>query len=151
MKALSTLFSVLAVVGAASFAGVMLAIGVILGGYWRSLPPAQFMAWVAQHGDLIVRAIPLVVLPTVVGLAGALWCDWAVPSARWLWLGAAVCIAAVLGFTAVYFIPANAAFASQAIALDQVPSKLSQWLLLHQIRIGLALAASVLGLLAMAR
>ena len=38
-----------------------------------------------------------------------------------------------------------------ALALDQVPAKLDSWLLLHNIRIALALAASVLGIVATTR
>lgn len=47
--------------------------------------------------------------------------------------------------------PSNTAFAGKAIALDQVPAKLDAWLLLHNIRIAIALAASVLGVVAVNR
>ncbi len=53
-------FRILAVAGPAMFAGVMLTIGVILGGYWKSLPPTEFLDWFAQHSGLVKRAIPLV-------------------------------------------------------------------------------------------
>ncbi len=145
------LFRILAVAGSAMFAGVMLAIGVILGGYWKGLPPADFLDWFAQHSELVMRAIPLVVIPTVVGLIGAICYDWKVPVARGLWLAAGVCVIVVLGLTMAYFVPSNAAFASKAIALDQVSAKLDTWLLLHNVRIALALAASVLGIVAVNR
>ncbi len=145
---MSTLFRVLAIVGSGTFAGVMLAIGVILGGYWKSLPPAHFMDWVGRYGHLIMRAVAFVVIPTMVGLLGALWSDWKTPTARWLWLAGIICIAAIIGVTMTYFIPANAAFAAKTVALDQVPSKLDRWLLLHNLRIALSLAASLLGILA---
>lgn len=64
------------------FAGVMLAIGTVLGGYWKSLPPAAFLDGFARHGELVMRTIPLVVVPTVVGLIGALCYDWRRPAAR---------------------------------------------------------------------
>ena len=133
------------------FAGTMLAIGVILGGYWMSLPPAEFLDWFAQHGELVKRAIPWVVIPTVIGLIGALWHDWRRPAARGLWLAASACILAVLGFTMGYFVPHNAAFASKTVPLDQVGTQLDAWLLMHNIRIGLALAASALGIAAINR
>lgn len=53
------------------FAGVMLSIGVILGGYWKRLPPAEFLEWFAQHGELVMHAIPLVFIPILIGLIGA--------------------------------------------------------------------------------
>lgn len=145
------LFQILAVTGSAMFAGVMLAIGVILGGYWKSLPPAGFLDWFAQHGSLVMRAIPLVVVPTLIGLTGSLWHDWKEPASRGLWLASSACIVTILAFTMAYFVPSNAAFAGKAIALDQVPAKLDSWLLLHNIRIALALAASVLGIVATTR
>lgn len=58
---------------------------------------------------------------------------------------------AVLGFTLVYYLSQNAAFASKAIALDQAGSQLDTWLLLHTIHIALALAASALGIWAIHR
>lgn len=145
------LFKVLAVAGSAMFAGVMLAIGVILGGYWKGLPPADFLDWFALHSGLVLRAIPLVVVPTVAGLIGALCYDWKAPAARGLWIAASACIVVVLGLTMVYFLPSNAAFASKAVALDQVSAKLDTWLLLHNVRIALAVAASVLGIVALNR
>lgn len=145
------LFKIMAVAGPALFAGVMLAIGVILGGYWKNLAPADFLDWFAQHSHLVTRAIPLVVVPTVAGLIGSLCYDWREPSARGLWLVAAACIVVVLGLTIGYFVPSNAAFASKAVALDQVSAKIDTWLLLHNIRIVLALAASILGIVAVSR
>lgn len=144
------LFKFLAVTGSAMFAGVMLAIGVILGGYWKSLPPADFLTWFAQHGELVKGAIPLVVLPTLAGLAGMLWAGWNGPS-RALWLAASACIVAVLAMTILWFVPNNAAFAARAIPVDQVSARLDTWLMIHNLRIALAVAASALGLWAASR
>jgi len=58
------------------FAGVMFAIGVILGGYWRSLSPADFLEWFSRNNVFIMRAIPFVALPTFIGLGGSLWLGW---------------------------------------------------------------------------
>jgi len=97
------LFQILAVAGSAMFAGVMLAIGVILGGHWKALALADFLDWFAQHSELVTMAC---------------------------------------------FVPSNAAFTRKAIALDQVSAKLDTWLPLYNVRIALALAASVLGIVA---
>ena len=131
--------------GPAMFAGVMLAIGVILGGYWKSLPPADFLEWFAQHGNLAMRAIPIVVIPTLIGLGGMLWFDWSNSATRLIWLGAAGCFFAVLAITMAYYAPSNAAFAAKSIPVDQVPGKLGSWLIIHNFRIVLAVAASALG------
>ncbi|MBU1210905.1 MAG: DUF1772 domain-containing protein [Alphaproteobacteria bacterium] len=148
---MSLLFKILAVTGSAMFAGVMLAIGVILGGYWKSLPPADFLEWFAQHSHLVMRAIPIVVVPTLIGLAGVLWFDWSNSTNRIIWFGAAGCIIAVLALTMAYYVPSNAAFVAKAIPVDQVSGKLDTWLMIHNFRIVLAFAASALGVWAVSR
>lgn len=142
---MALLFNILAVTGSAMFAGVMLAIGVILGGYWKSLPPADFLEWFARHGNLVMRAIPIVVIPTLIGLAGMLWFDWSNSAPRLIWFGAAGCILAVLAITVGYFVPSNSAYAAKTVPIDQVSGKLDTWLMIHNLRIVLAVAASALG------
>ena len=44
----------LAISGAALFASVMRAIGVTLGGYWKSLPPEAFLVWFSQNNHFIM-------------------------------------------------------------------------------------------------
>lgn len=148
---MALLFNILAVTGSAMFAGVMLAIGVILGGYWKSLPPADFLEWFARHGILVMRAIPIVVIPTLIGLAGMLWFDWSDSATRIVWLAAAGCIIGVLAITMAYYAPSNAAFAAKSVPVDQVSGKLDTWLMAHTLRIVLAVAASALGVWAVSR
>jgi hypothetical protein len=143
---MSLLFNILAVTGSAVFAGVMLAIGVILGRYWKSLPPADFLVWFAEHNHLVMRAILVAVFPTLIGLAGTLWLDWSDVWARMLWLRSAGCIVLILVLSLAYYVPSNAAFAAKSIPLDQVPAKLDTWLLIHNLRMILAVAASALGM-----
>jgi len=145
------LFNILAITGSAMFAGVMLTIGVTLGGYWKSLPAAEFLDWFSQNNGFISGAIPLVVLPTLVGLICSLWLGWGAPETRILWIGSATCIAGVLALTMIWFVPTNAQFAAKTLPLDQVPARLNTWIMIHYVRIGLAAAASVLGMLAISR
>lgn len=148
---MSLLFKMLAVIGSGAFLGVLLAIRVILGGYWRSLPPAEFLDWFAGNAPLFRQIIPIVLLPTLLGLAGAVSVDWTEAAARRLWLAAAGCILALLVLTALWFVPANAAFAAKTVPLAEVPARLDAWLLVHTLRIALALAASALAALAITR
>jgi len=148
---MTLLFRMLAIIGPAMFAGVMLAIGVILGGYWKSLAPADFLDWFADNGSRVQSAVPLVVIPTLIGFAGMLWIDWSNAPNRFLWLGAIVCIAVVLIMTMAWFVPANTAFATKAVAVDAVAGRLDRWLLVHNIRIALAIAAAALGVWAISR
>lgn len=145
------LFNTLAVSGAAAFAGVLLAIGVVLGGYWESLPATAFLTSFRDTVPFVGRVIVVVLLPTLAGIAGSLWLDWKDRGARALWLGAAVCIAVLLVLTAAWFAPTNARFAAGSLPLDRVPARLGMWLALHNLRIALATSASVLGVIALRR
>lgn len=81
----------------------------------ESLPPEQFLAWFAHNGGYIQKAIPPVVLPTLIGLASMIWIDRADPVNRLLWTSAAVCIAAVIFLTIGWFVPANTGFSTGSL------------------------------------
>lgn len=145
------LFNILAISGSATYAGVMLAIGVILGGSWKGLSATDFLDSFAANLPFIGRAISAVLLPTLVGLAGSLWLSWGQRDTRTFWLVAAACIAAMLILTMTWFGPTNSEFAARSLPIDQVRVKLDTWLMLHNLRIALAAAASVLGVIATSR
>ena len=144
-------FGILAVCGAASFAGAMLNIGLTLGAYWKSLPPAAFLDWFSVNSHFIGRTIPVFVIPTALGLVASLWIDWSRPGNRSLWLAAIACAIGIGVLTALYHLPANGAFATKVTPLDQVPDALDQWLILHAVRIALAMSSAVLALISLVR
>jgi uncharacterized membrane protein len=145
------IFNILAVRGAATFTGVMLNIGLTLGVYWKGLPPGEFLDWFSANNHRIARTIPLVLLPTLVGLAGLLWLGWSEPTTRYLWLASLALVIGILIITFAYHLPTNSAFATKSTPLDQVSATLDVWLSLHAARIFPGLLASVLGAIAMAR
>ncbi len=143
-------FNVLAICGAASFCGVMLSIGVTLGGYWRSLPPAEFLRWFEANNQFVAHSVPIVVLPAMVGLAGSIWMSRSTPSFV-IWAVSGALLVAVLVLTVAYFVPTNSAFAGGDIEVEAVAAKLDQWLRLHIIRVVLALASAAFGVIALTR
>ena len=144
-------FNILAVCGAASFAGVMLNIGLTLGAYWKGLAPAAFLDWFSANSHLVGRTIPFFVVPTLIGLAASLWIDWSDTATRNLWLASLTCLGGVMAITFAYHLPTNSVFASRSIALDQVEPTLNTWLWLHALRITLGLVSAALGVVAIAR
>jgi hypothetical protein len=145
------IFNILAISGSAMFAGVLLAIGVLLGGYWKTLPAPDFLNAFSDNLQFIPRAIAPVTIAALVGLAGSIWLSWGDKDARTLWLWAAACIVGLLVFTMVWFGPTNAQFAAKSLPIDQVPAKRDMWLMLHNFRIALAASASILGVMAISR
>lgn len=143
-------FNILGVCGAGIFTGAMLVIGLTLGTYWQSLPPAEFQDWFAKNGNLVGNTIPLYVLPTVIGLLGSAWLAGA-GTTRTLWLVAFAAIALLLVITFAYHLPLNAKFAAKAVPIDEVAGALSGWIAFHWARIGLGLFAAVTSAVAIAR
>ena len=137
-----------AVVFSAAFSGVMISVAVTLGGYWRSLPAAEFLDWFAENNQFVARSVPVTVGPALIGLVGSLWVDWGTSDA-WLWALSMLCMVAVIVITGGYFVPANTAFASGQVEAPGVPDRLQQWLSVHMVRILLSSVASIIGCVAM--
>jgi hypothetical protein len=144
-------FNMLAILGAGAFAGLMLNIGLTLGAYWKGLPPAAFLDWFSSNSHLIGRTIPIVAVPTVIGICASLWLGWNLPGARLWWGIALTAIAGLMLITAAFHLPTNADFAAKSMPLDQVSPMLDRWLLLHWVRIALGFVATAAGILAVAR
>ena len=145
------IFNILAISGSALFAGVLLAIGIILGGYWKSLLAPAFLNAFRSNSQFIPRVIAPVTIAALVGLAGSIVLSWEDKDARTLWLWAAACIVGLLVFTIIWFAPTNAQFAARSLLIDQVPAKRDRWLMLHNFRIALEALASILGVIATSR
>ncbi len=142
------LFNLFAISGSALFAGVLLAIGVLIGGYWKTLSATDFLTSFTDFLSLVPRAIGVVGLTTVVGLAGSIWLGYSEKEALTQWLFAAGCIGTLFLLTALWFGPVNSQFMAKSLPLDQVIPKRDQWLMLHTVRVALAVAASVLSFIA---
>ena len=144
---LKAIFNILAICGAAGFAGVMLSIGVTLGGYWRSLPTQDFLDWFAANNQFVSRSIPIVFMPTFLALIGSVWLSGGQPELKY-WLLSAACILVVAVLTFAFFVPTNTAFASGTMDEAAGTAKLNQWLSIHYFRIGFGFAAAVFGCIA---
>jgi hypothetical protein len=125
----------------------MLIIGLVLGGFWKSLPPTEFLDWFSAHSDSIARAIPLFVVPALVGLIGGAVCDRRSPQQKY-WLVALASMAGILVVTFAIHLPMNAEFNAKSIPLAEVGPMLDRWLWFHAIRIAPGLTASVFSVLA---
>jgi hypothetical protein len=62
------LASRVAILGSGALTGVMLAIGIGLGGYWLTLPPQEFDAWLTHHFVMFLPAVILVLTPALISV-----------------------------------------------------------------------------------
>lgn len=144
---LKAVLNILTICGAAGFAGVMLCIGITLGSYWRSLPPADFLDWFASNNQFVAKSIPLIFVPTLIGVIGSTLMARGDQSFM-LWVLSCLCIIIVAALTFAYFVPTNTLFASGTMDVAVVPVKLNQWITIHYFRIGFSMVAAILGCLA---
>lgn len=147
-----TTFAFLGVAGTAAFVGNMLTIGLGFGGYWQSLDPTAFMAWFSENFFRFLIPTVMSVLPfSLVGLGGSIWLARDDRPTRRFWIGAFACVVVACLITATYHLPTNFALASGTMSPSEASATLSTWLLMHWVRVGLAMVGTGLALEALRR
>jgi len=134
---------------AATAAGVLgLAAGALLTGagvlvpYWRSLEPAEFMAWYAAHAELLPRFFaPLGIGGAVLAIAAAVLERWPLRGESGFQLASALLAVAVLAASPLYFTDVSASFAAGTIPHAALADELTRWACWHWARTVLAIAA----------
>lgn len=142
--------AMLAIAALGLSAGALLAEGAILVPFWRSLPARSFLAWYREHAGLLLRffaplEIAAALLPALAAAVGWLGGSAGAPL---LAVSAALALLVLAAFPA-YFQRANASFADQSIAVDQVPDELRRWSRWHWGRACVATLAFLLAILAL--
>jgi uncharacterized membrane protein (DUF485 family) len=139
-------FSVIAILSSAAFLGNMLVIGLGYGMYWQSLESLEFMT---QFG----RQFPYLLLPTMVLLFPAILANLFLflrselqSEVRKSWLFAFVFLMIACVITGVYHLPTNFDFMEMAYSEKEAQSQLEMWLILHWVRTGFVLVASIFSL-----
>lgn len=149
---MSVIFEVVRFLSAASlglFAGGMLTEGCVLVSYWRSLAPAEFLAWYAANAQRLQGFFgPLTTVTALLSLAAALVSLWEGHPSRWLTLLAAVVMVATFF---LYFGKANASFAKGSLGVDEVAAELTRWARWHWWRTGLSFVAWAAAMMALWR
>jgi hypothetical protein len=133
------------------FAGGMLTEGCVLVSYWRSLAPADFLAWYAVNDRRLVGFFgPLTSASVLFAVAAAIASLWTGHPGRGPAALAALLSLGTLSMFFVYFRRANASFAAATVDAQRLPAELARWATWHWTRTGLSLAALGAGLLALA-
>jgi len=128
----------------AIFAGGMLTEGCVLVSYWRSLAPAEFLAWYAANGQRLQGFFgPLTSVTALLSIASAFASLWQGHPGRWSALLAAVLLVTVVSTFYLYFQKANASFTAASISDVKLGAELSRWAKWHWWRVGLSFAAFV--------
>ena len=152
MEMIANASEFLAAITLGLMAGALVAEGALLVPFWRSLHPADFLAWYRQHAALLQGFFgPLEVAAAVLTIAAA-GLDWIDQGRGRYWLGGSALLGiAVLAVFPIYFQRANMSFRTGAIATDRVKDELQRWSRWHWGRTVLAVSAfgaAVLGVAA---
>ncbi len=142
MSSLANAAALLAAIGLGLMSGALLAEGALLVPFWRSLQPADFLAWYRKYAGLLQGFFgPLEVVAIVLAIAAAAL-DWVNEGDGRYWLASSAILGlAVLAVFPIYFQRVNTSFRTGSIAIDRVQSELQQWSRWHWGRTTLALAA----------
>ncbi len=137
-----------AVITTSAYFGFVLLIGVSSSVYWASMEPLAFMKDFKAKFPLFVPGAAVTMIPaTILTLLLAIKRKEA-PEARKAWMFAAGALLVVNVITMVYHIPVNFSFMKESYKASEVASKLQLWVILHWVRVVLALVASVYAVIA---
>jgi hypothetical protein len=141
---------VLSVLSFGLLTGAMLLIGISIVGFWKSLPPSEFISWFASHSSRLgVIMIPLGSITVLVSLA-ALVVSWRLRSKQRQWsMIAALCALLVMVSYPVFFAGANASFIAGGLSDSTVRALLDKWAVWHWGRTLLGLIGFVAAILAL--
>jgi len=132
--------------------GAMLTGGLVLLPYWRSLLPADFLAWFATNGQQLYSFYaPLTQTALLLAIAAAITSVLLGSSNRWLAILAAILAVAVSATYFLYFQKANASFAAATIDANDVPVELARYAVWQWVRIVLGFVGFAAALLALRR
>jgi len=134
------------------FAGAMLTEAGLLVPFWRSLEPAEFLAWYrANDQRLIDFFAPLTTVTVLLAVAAGAVSIWEGHPGRWLSALAAALALATLASFFVYFRAANLSFATGTVGVTNVATELARWATWHWWRTGVSCVAFAAALLALCR
>lgn len=135
---------VVAVGFGSAYAGVMLAIGLGLGGYWWSVAPRVWATQFEGAFPFLVPCIGLTLTPAFLA-AAASWRRAEVGTARrTLWRNCLAALALSVAITVAYHVPANLRIWSGELGAAALRAELGWWLALHALRLAAAVGAVVL-------
>lgn len=130
----------------AAYLGFVLNIGITYAVYWPTMEPMLFMQDFAQKFPLFLPGAFVTLVPAFV-LSIYLLVKTKDQPTKAAWKVVFVALLLVNVITSVYHIPVNFGFMEQSYTAAEATSKLHIWILLHWVRVGLALIASIYAVL----
>ncbi|MEO0687467.1 MAG: anthrone oxygenase family protein [Cyanobacteria bacterium J06649_11] len=139
--------AITAIIATAAFAGNMINIGLSYAIYWQSIDPLFFMEEFSIHFPLLIIPTAVTLLPALVTtlLAVLLYRKEPVKQKYWLIVFCSLFLTVVI--TLIYHLPTNIYFLKSAYSASEASSQLETWVILHWVRVLVAIIASVFTIL----
>ncbi|NJL55399.1 DUF1772 domain-containing protein [bacterium] len=145
---MKTTVEIIAIIAIAAFAGNMINIGLSYARYWQSLEPTAFMEnFKAKFIPYLLPPTAATLLPALIATLLSVVFNWGDPTARLFWLIALVGVLLTIVITLVYHLPTNFGFIEKKYSAAKATSKLQTWVLLHWVRVAVAIAAAASAIL----
>ncbi|MEM8908563.1 MAG: hypothetical protein AAGD05_12000 [Bacteroidota bacterium] len=135
--------SYIAIIGIGAFAGNMINIGLSYGVHWQRLEALEFMKVFAIDFPLLLYPTAATLLPAFLATLVLYFKTKKGIDAKRYWRNALIGLLIINGLTLSYHLPLNLKFMAQSIAVEEVGSKLATWLMLHWLRIIIAIIAGI--------
>ncbi|MGB3496029.1 MAG: anthrone oxygenase family protein [Elainellaceae cyanobacterium] len=144
---MKNLVEIIAIIAIAAFAGNMINIGMSYASYWQSIDPIAFMQDFKVKFPLLLPPTAATLLPALIATLLAVFFNWNNPETRLLWLITLFGLLLTVAITLIYHLPNNLAFMNLKYSAAKATSRLQTWVLLHWVRVVVAIAAAVFAIL----
>ena len=144
---MQNIVAIVAIIATAAFAGNMINIGMSYARYWQSIDPIAFMEDFKVKFPLLLPPTAATLLPALIATLLAVVFNWNNPATRSLWLVALFGLLITVAITLIYHLPNNLAFMGLKYSAAKATSRLQIWVLLHWVRVVVAIAAAVFAIL----
>jgi hypothetical protein len=140
--------SIIAIITTAAYLGFALNIGISYGVYWPQMDPLDFMPDFAAKFPLFLPGAALTLVPAFFLSAYLFFKTKEDKQTKNAWKIVFFALLIVNGITSLYHLPVNFAFMDENYSASQAASKLQIWIVLHWVRILLAVIASIYAVIA---
>lgn len=134
---------IIAIIGTVAYLGNIINIGLTDAIAWQRLDPMVFMQGFETSFLLLLPTVAVTLLPGLAGIIVSIIFNKENNEAKKSWRIALYATLISIFITSVYHLPTNLAFIDQSYSVTEAASKLQLWVILHWVRIALAIVASV--------
>ena len=134
---------VLAIIGTAAYLGNIINIGLTYAIAWQRMDPIEFMQGFEATFLLLLPTVVVTLLPGLIGNIASIFLNKENPEAQKPWRMALYATLISLIITSVYHLPTNLSFIALSYDTAEAANKLQLWVILHWVRVVLAIVATL--------